>query len=297
VQAKTTRKRRTRSKRTPVPTRTRRHAKARTHTQKPLLALVPPPATLPVPQAAVSSTAAGPGKPWMPSLSRMTTVRLVALAAVVVMVVAMMIGMRQSFNGLASALNIEPQTATQLADASAPPIIDTQQPIRRPAAPAPAAAPEKQKPDARKAKVSSVPSTAPLAVEPQAKAPMESVARMLPAEPVRMPAVESTSAARSAESSGKSVGDRPPVTITGCVEANDSENTFRLTDTSGADAPTSRNWKSGFLRKRSAAIGLVDAGHALKLRSYVGQRIAATGLLANREMQVQSLRREGRSCN
>ena len=85
------------------------------------------------------------------------------------------------------------------------------------------------------------------------------------------------------------------VTITGCV-AND-EATFWLKDTSGADAPKSRNWKSGFLKKRPAPIALLDATHALKLPNYVGQRVAATGTLVNREMRAHALQRVGSSCS
>ena len=85
------------------------------------------------------------------------------------------------------------------------------------------------------------------------------------------------------------------VTITGCL-ANDEE-TFWLKDTSGAEAPKSRNWRSGFLRKRPATIELRDATHALKLPNYVGQRVAATGTLVNREMRAQSLQRVAASCS
>jgi len=84
------------------------------------------------------------------------------------------------------------------------------------------------------------------------------------------------------------------VTITGCL-ANDEE-TFWLKDTSGSDAPKSRNWRSGFLRKRAATVELLDATHALKLPNYVGQRVAATGMLVNREMRAQSLQRVAASC-
>jgi hypothetical protein len=85
------------------------------------------------------------------------------------------------------------------------------------------------------------------------------------------------------------------VTITGCL-AND-EDTFLLKDTSGADAPKSRSWKSGFLKKRQATIALFDATNALSLPSYVGQRVAATGMLVNHEMRAQSLQRVAASCS
>lgn len=101
------------------------------------------------------------------------------------------------------------------------------------------------------------------------------------------PAAESTT--RSAEPTTKSdVGTPPPVTITGCLEAE--EGTFWLKNTSGADAPKSRSWKSAFLRKRSSPIELVDAPNAPRLTRYVGQRVAATGVLTNREMRASSLR-------
>jgi hypothetical protein len=77
-------------------------------------------------------------------------------------------------------------------------------------------------------------------------------------------------------------------TISGCLESD--EGTFRLTDASGANAPTARNWKSGFLKKRPAHIELADGVGTLNLRSHVGRRVAATGTLADRVMRVDSVR-------
>ena len=85
------------------------------------------------------------------------------------------------------------------------------------------------------------------------------------------------------------------VTITGCLEHEDE--TFWLSDASGSEAPTSRSWRSGFLKKRPSRIEVVDAGHALRLTSYVGQRIAATGTLVNREMRPRSLHPVSASCS
>lgn len=81
------------------------------------------------------------------------------------------------------------------------------------------------------------------------------------------------------------------VTIAGCLERE--EGTFRLTDPSGADAPTSRSWKSGFLKKRPVQIAVADAVGTLNLRNHVGQRVAATGTLVDREMRARSVRRVG----
>lgn len=86
-----------------------------------------------------------------------------------------------------------------------------------------------------------------------------------------------------------------PVTITGCLERADK--TFRLKDTAGADAPKSRSWKSGFLKKGSASFEVVDAAHRLRLPDHVGQRISVTGRLVDREMQVRSLQRVAASCS
>jgi len=94
--------------------------------------------------------------------------------------------------------------------------------------------------------------------------------------------------------SKSSTAKMTPVTITGCLERDDE--TFRLKDTAGADAPKSRSWKSGFLKKGSAAIEVVDASKRLKLPDHVGQRVSVTGVLMNREMHVRSLQRVATSC-
>jgi hypothetical protein len=86
-----------------------------------------------------------------------------------------------------------------------------------------------------------------------------------------------------------------PVTITGCLE-RDAES-FRLKDTTGDNAPKSRSWKSGFLKKGSASVEVVDAPKSAKLPSHVGQRVSVTGVLSGREMQVRSVQRVGPSCS
>jgi hypothetical protein len=86
-----------------------------------------------------------------------------------------------------------------------------------------------------------------------------------------------------------------PVTITGCLEQDDE--TFRLKNTTGDQAPKARSWKSGFLKKNSASIEVVDASNKVQLPSHVGQRVVVTGMLVDREMQVRSLRRVATSCN
>jgi len=85
-----------------------------------------------------------------------------------------------------------------------------------------------------------------------------------------------------------------PVTIAGCLERDDE--TFRLKDTSGEDAPRSRSWKSAFLKKGAAPVDVVDATKRLKLTNHVGERVSVTGTLSDGEMQIRSLRRIAASC-
>jgi hypothetical protein len=85
------------------------------------------------------------------------------------------------------------------------------------------------------------------------------------------------------------------VTITGCLE-RDAE-TFRLEQTTGADAPKSRSWKSGFVKKRAVSIEVVDATNRLQLPNQVGQRVSVMGVLVDREMRARSLQRVAGSCD
>jgi hypothetical protein len=85
-----------------------------------------------------------------------------------------------------------------------------------------------------------------------------------------------------------------PITITGCLALDND--TFLLKDASGTEAPKSRSWKTGFLKKRTSPIALVDTAHTLKLSTQVGRRVAATGVLANGEMRVRVVQRVAASC-
>ena len=90
------------------------------------------------------------------------------------------------------------------------------------------------------------------------------------------------------------VQESSAVTITGCLERDDE--TFRLKDTAGTDVPKSRSWKSGFLKKGSASIEVVDAANRLDLPNHVGRRVSVSGTRVDREMQARSLRRVAASC-
>jgi hypothetical protein len=125
--------------------------------------------------------------------------------------------------------------------------------------------------------------------EPVAAAPIAAVPASAPAEdaPAR--------SASAVEPVARPVEQEPePVTITGCLERRDD--TFRLKNTSGADAPKSRSWKSGFLRRSAATIEIVAAPRGVNLDDHVGQRISVSGTLFDREMQVLSMQPLAPSC-
>jgi hypothetical protein len=92
-----------------------------------------------------------------------------------------------------------------------------------------------------------------------------------------------------------SASENVAVTITGCLEQDDD--TFRLKNASGDGAPKARSWKSGFLRKSSATIAVVDTANRLALSSHVGRRVTLTGTLVDREMQARALQRVAPSCD
>ena len=108
--------------------------------------------------------------------------------------------------------------------------------------------------------------------------------------PAASPAVTATTGAGPAASGAKLAR----ATVIGCLE--DDGAAFRLTDTTGADAPKARSWKSGFIKKGNAPVKLVGSSNALSLASHVGRRVSVTGTLDNRELQAHALHRVAGSC-
>lgn len=115
--------------------------------------------------------------------------------------------------------------------------------------------------------------------------------------PAKSPLVESPAKAAAEDSVAQAdIQSVPSVTITGCLERD--QETFWLKDTSGEVAvPKSRSWRSGFLKKRASRVELVAADNTVKLPDYLGERVAATGTLMDREMRARSVRRVSTSCN
>jgi hypothetical protein len=220
--------------------------------------------------------------------ARSTSPRAILLGVIGVLAVAVLIAARQPSERADVTSISAPPKAIALPDAIVPP-----EAIVLPEQAAAAARLETKKPVAPKS-----PATA--GVSARSAAADASIEKTTAVESVRAMAIEPVSSSSTpnaaAESRSKvAVQTVTSVTITGCL-AND-EDTFLLKDTSGADAPKARSWRSGFLKKRSATIELFDATNALRLPSYVGQRVAATGRLINHEMRAQSLERVAASCS
>ena len=60
--------------------------------------------------------------------------------------------------------------------------------------------------------------------------------------------------------------------------------------------PQSRNWKTGFIRKKNSDLAIVDPARKLKLKDHVGHRVTMTGSLKDTEMRAQSIRHVAASC-
>ena len=220
-----------------------------------------------------------------------TSPRAILFGLVGVLAVAVLIAARQPSERADVATTSAPPDAIAIPDAIVPP-----ETIVLPEQAAASARLEAKKPVAPKP-----PATAAVAKSAAADASIEKTTAV---ESVRAMAIEPVSSWRAmettpntaAESTSKvAVQTVTSVTITGCLANN--EDTFLLKDTSGTDAPKSRSWRSGFLKKRPATIELFDATNSLRLPSYVGQRVAATGMLINHEMRAQSLQRVAASCS
>jgi len=109
------------------------------------------------------------------------------------------------------------------------------------------------------------------------------------------PVAKATSAKPKTTAHGAAAVHTPEiVTLTGCLEQKDDS--FRLKDASGADAPKSRSAKTLFFTKHAASVTVVDSTKKLKLGSHVGERVSVTGPLVDKEMQGRTLQRVAASC-
>jgi hypothetical protein len=140
--------------------------------------------------------------------------------------------------------------------------------------------------------------TAPTAdvAKTSAAAPRLKSATQAPPAAMSKPSAATKSAGSIAPKAADTSADvEPPLTIVGCVERD--RDAFWLKDASGPNLPKSRSWKTGFLKKRSAAIALTDGTNKVGLQSYVGERVAATGTLVDGQLRTQSLQQLAESCS
>lgn len=84
-------------------------------------------------------------------------------------------------------------------------------------------------------------------------------------------------------------------TISGCLERDSGM--FRLKDTDGENAPKSRSWKSGFIKRSSTRIDVIDTANRLQLPVHAGHRVSVTGTLVDREMHARSVRATSDRCD
>jgi len=119
----------------------------------------------------------------------------------------------------------------------------------------------------------------------------------MPPKPAAPAAADPSLAASNSETDASKTpaANTAPVTIFGCLER--SNETYRLTDTDGVDAPKARSWKRAFLKKGAAVVEVVDPGNHARLSSHVGHRVGVTGTLSDRQLQVRSIRRIASSCS
>jgi cytoskeletal protein RodZ len=116
---------------------------------------------------------------------------------------------------------------------------------------------------------------------------------------VTAPAVAASPASRQKPAATTKVTTVPApememVTFTGCLERDDDE--FRLKEAAGENVPRARSWKSGFVKKNTATIELLDT-NTLRLVNNAGHRVSVSGVLKEREMQVRSIQRLPGECN
>jgi hypothetical protein len=219
--------------------------------------------------------------------TRSTPLRAVALAVTAFIVIALL-----AFPRPPSTSNTDDgATSSQPAPVQAP---DLPAPISTAAVAAP------RRPTASSKKILAPKPEPSLAKSPRAMAPIApatSVATVPLSEDVaaRLPGSEALPPP-PVVSASDGTGGLAPVTITGCLEVSVSSDEFRLTDTEGIDAPKSRSWKTGFLKRHAAPVSLIEPTDRTALRKNVGRRVAATGTLNSRDLKVSALRVVGR-CN
>ena len=297
VQIRKTSKKPARSKRKTKPSRAKSQG-------TPLLtaAAITPSTARPSTAMLAPAVRVGPPPPQaaaMPPLTSRTTGR--EMLVMVVLGVVVVVGGTMALMGYASSRRVASEARDVSAggntssEAPAPPI-QVATPVHD-AAPAPAVVATARAPKA----VGEKPSQTPVATTRSSPAGSVSSPPVVTAGAPAGPPVPDTTASQQSTSAPAITATTDvmseAVTISGCLEMTIDGDEFRLTDTEGTDAPKARSWRSGFLKKRSAPVELVELSDALSLRRHVGHRVMATGQLTGRELRLRSLQPAGSSCD
>lgn len=221
-----------------------------------------------------------------------------ALVLMAIVASATIIGVLLAFQGSDSNVASVPQAAAARLTAAPPaPPLDTTRDATE-AVPTATTA-RVRTPDTPTASTGTIDVSRPHAVEPPPHPDAVPHADAIPHAAPRLPANSVPNAklmpAASPKPIAPAVTNEDSVTISGCLQAHDGS--FWLKDPLGANAPTSRSWKSGFLKKHAEPVQVVDAARTLQLSNYVAQRVSATGTLGDRTIQARSLERVAASCH
>jgi hypothetical protein len=88
----------------------------------------------------------------------------------------------------------------------------------------------------------------------------------------------------------------PTATLTGCLQAHGSK--YVLTDLQGYVGPTSRSWKTGFIKKSQKDIEVVSDSSTVKLKDHVGHQITVTGVQDHPvRVKARSIKQLAASCS
>jgi hypothetical protein len=135
------------------------------------------------------------------------------------------------------------------------------------------------------------PANAKAAAAPKA---MTAVTAPVPADPA--PAAADAPVLESRAVAARQDEEQPvATTLTGCLVHDDDM--FQLKDTDGAHAPKARSWKSGFIKRSSAKVAVLDPNNRLKLASHVGHRISVSGTLTEREIDARWINATSERCD
>jgi len=228
---------------------------------------------------------------------RGTHLQMIAAAMITICVVTLSLSRRPAPLAAAAAEDVQPERLHQSSDIKpgAQPIATASAPTAPGVTVAPVAAPQALRESTAKAAVSK-PEKNRIAEAASPAAAVNAIDEALSKTDFTEVAASAPISAEPAPAS-PAADESAAVTVTGCLESSGNDNRFRLTDTEGGDAPRSRSWRTGFLRKRSSSVALVDPPDAHALQTQIGQRVAATGTLTNRELRVTSLRAIGPRCD